>query len=481
VSCRLLHLIIALCLALPALGSGLAARAFPAAQIDAEIKPNFGALLSPPVRRHWPRLWRGRRYGYAPYPGYGGYYGNPYPDGSAPYPYYPGGPLPSITVNCNDPNLGPYPISDASERVMDGGVVYVHAGGMPCHESLQIDHPVVIAGEETSAFSTDPLPSPVVIMPPDDAPCVLIAQGVKEVELRGLVFAADKAGDNACIQGWNAEVALVRDEVDYTGDSSAIFVDGGKFVARDTRINAHTYDAAVLAVDSALDLYKVRVRAETTGIEVRLGPAESSIEQVGVITSRNGPPGSTGIIVRAERSGGSTLRISNAVVCGWRVALGLERAAKVEVKRSRFCRSSYGVMSDGGDFGITESAVGSDRIGVYVASGNARVTHNRIYDVFDDDDGILTEPGAGLTESDNWVFSRYNCDHFKWDGRRSCRPIVALPPAIRDEAAFDREDRPGWEVDGYDFGYMRDGPVTYFDKPKPIKPRGKQLHLFDWR
>jgi hypothetical protein len=84
-------------------------------------------------------------------------------------------------------------------------------------------------------------------------------------------------------------------------------------------------------------------------------------------------------------------------------------------------------------------------------------------------------------ESDNWIFSKYNCSHFRWDGRRSCRPNGALPGAIRDETLFDRDDPLGWEFDGYEEGYMRDGPVSYFDKPKPVKPRPKSLHLFDIR
>ena len=464
------------------------AQAYPAAQIDQELRPNFGILLQPPLHRYRPHPWRGRRYGYeggyqSGYPGYGPSY-QQLPSGPGPYPDYPSRyryGMPSVTVDCSDPSLGPNPISDAAAAVADDGVVYVRARGVACRETLYLDHPVVIAGEDSPAFSTNPAPSPVVITPPDGQPCVLVAQGVRRVELRGLQFKADKGGRESCIQGWSSEVALVRDEVDYTGDASAVYVSGGHFVARESRIEAHTYDAAVLIDDAQLDMFKVRVRGETTGIEVALGPSESSIEQVGVITPRNGPAGSSGILVRAQRSGGSTLRIKNATICGWRVGIGLERAAKVEVRRTRICRSSYGVMSDGANFGVTESAIGADKIGVYVAAGDARINHNRIFDVFDDDDAIQTDNGSGLIESDNWVFSKYNCDHFKWDGHHSCKPLGQLPGAIRDEAAFDRDNNIGWDVDGYDQGYTRDGPVAYFDKPKPTKPKRKELHLFDFR
>ncbi len=458
------------------------AAAYPAAQIDQEIRPNFGILLKPELRRFHHEPWRGRRYGYDGY-GYRPNYPPSYSRYPPYYPPYPGQGLPqSLTVDCADPSLGPTPISDAASWVADGGVVYVRARGVACKETLEIEHPVVIAGEDSPAFSTNPSPSPVVIAPPEGQPCVLIAQGVKEVELRGLKFQADKGLRTSCIQAWDSELALVRDHIDYTGDASAVYVSGGKLIVRESRIDAHTYDAAVLTEHAGVDMYKVRVSAETAGLDLTLGPPENSIEQVGVLTPRNGPPGSSGILVRGERSGGSTLRVKNATVCGFRVGFALERASKVEIRRSRVCRSGYGVMAEGADFGITESAIGADHIGVYVASGSARVDHNRIYDVFDDDDGIVSEPGAGVMEDANWIFSKYDCKHFRWGGgRESCKPLGAVPAGWRDESSFDRDDPEGWNVDGYDQGYTRDGPVAYFDKPKPPPKPHKKLRIFDFR
>ena len=178
-----------------------AAHAYVAAQISEEIKPNFGILLRPPLYHHrHTGIWRGRRYGWG-----GAYepYGRPYGPPGLPPPYGPGWDGNSITVDCATAPPGSTPISDAAAWVRDGGVVYVRARGVPCTEVIEIDHPVVIAAEEASAFSTETEPQPVVIQPQDGQPCVLIAQGVPNVELRGLRFEAGKAGQASCVESWD--------------------------------------------------------------------------------------------------------------------------------------------------------------------------------------------------------------------------------------------------------------------------------------
>ena len=457
---------------LAALWAGLAAsraEAYVAAKVDEEIRPNFGILLHPPLYRHHHRrgVWRGRRYGWGS--GYSERYGRPYgaPYGPSPYGYG----AQSVTVDCGDATLGRTPISDAAQYVADGGVVYVRARGVACKETIEIDHPVVIAAEEASAFSTDPTPSPVVIQPPEGQPCVLVAQGVKEVEFRGLQFQVPRGGESSCIQGWNSEVALVRADIDYAGDGSAIYVSGGKLIVRESRIDAHTYDAAIVVEGAGLEMFKDRVRADTIGLDVTLGPEESHIDQVGILVSHGTGPGSSGLMIRGERSGGALLRVNDAVICGWRAGVTLERGARAEIKRTRICRSSFGVTSEGDDLQVTESAIGSDHIGVYVVAGNARIGNNRIYDLSDPADGVVAETGAGVNEINNWYYLKPGCDRFDWNGKRFCRPNTALPPGIRDESSFDRDYYDGWEADGYDQGYQRDGPVGSFDRPEPKKHR----------
>jgi hypothetical protein len=468
--------------AVAALGAcASAAHAFPEgrglgyvdAQMSEQLKPRFGDLLSPPVYRHHHRhgVWYGRRAGWGR--GYSEPYGRPYGDNYGPPPpsYVRGSP--SITIDCNDPSNGPTPISDAAAYVPDGGVVYVRSGGQACHETVEVDHPVVIAAEDVSAFSTDP-GARVVLAPPDGQPCVLIAQGVRRVELRGFQLLARQAGQSSCVEAWDSEVALVRDDVDYSGDASAVYISGGRLIINETRVDAHTYDAAIFDDGAELQMSKDRVRADTMGLDLTLGPAESRMDHVGVLAAHSAGQGSVGLSIKGERSGGALLRVRNAVVCGFRVGVGLGRGARAEIKRSRICDSSFGVMGEGADADIEENAIGADRFGIYMASGTARVDHNRIYDLPEPIGGIYEEPPAGIVLGVNWLYLRGGCEHFHWDGHLYCRAMNDLPFGLRDKSAFDADYVDAWEADGYDMGYMRDGPVVDFD-PHPPKRRGGQF------
>ena len=136
-------LLAALALAAGALAAAPASAYPVTAQIDEQIKPNFGILLHPPAFRHHYHqgIWYGRRRGWGRgyIESYGRPYGERYEDRQ---PYQPG--ASSITVDCGDASYGPNPISDAATYVPDGGVVYVRGHGQVCHETIEIDHPVAI-------------------------------------------------------------------------------------------------------------------------------------------------------------------------------------------------------------------------------------------------------------------------------------------------------------------------------------------------
>ena len=439
------------------------------ARVEAQIRPNFGILLNPPLFRHHYHhgVWYGRRRGWG-----GGYveaYGRPYGERYERLPFEPG--ARSVTVDCGDPAYGPNPISDAAAYVPDGGVVYVRGHGAACHETIEIDHPVVIAAEDVSAFSTDPGRARVVISPPAGQPCVLVAQGVKQAEIRGFELSAPEGGDSSCVEAWDSRVALIHDDIDYAGDASAVFVSRGQLILRQSRVDAHTYDAAVTSEGADLDLYQDRIRADTVGLAVTLGPAESRIERVGILASHSAGEASVGVQVRGERSGGAMLKVRDAVICGYRVGVGLERGGRADIRRSRICHASYGVMSEGANLEVAESAIGGERFGVYVASGDARISHNRIFDLADPGAAIYGEPPAGIVDDTNWLYIRSGCEHFRWDGRRFCRREDELPPFITDERDFDRDSADAWDVDGYDQGYSRDGAVAAFT-PQPARGCG---------
>jgi hypothetical protein len=302
---------------------------------------------------------------------------------------------------------------------------------------------------------------------------------VKEVEFRGLTFNADHGADTSCIQGWDAEVALVHDNIRYTGDASAVYLSGGKLIIRESRIEAHSYDAAILVEGSKLDLSRVRIRADTAGLDVTLGPEESRIDRIGILDTKGGGAGSIGIAVRAQRSGGSMLRINNVVVCGFRAGITAERASRVEVNHSRVCRSSFGVVGNDADLGVTESTIGADHVGIYTFAGQLRAQRNRIWGPPDWASFIVVEAGGGAVVEPNWYYGQPDCKKFVWDGHHYCKDFSSVSGTWKDEAPFDRDYLNAWDVDGYEEGYGKDGAVSPFDKPKPpVPPKHQYCVLF---
>jgi len=452
--------------ALAALAVGVSAtavEAFPdsAARVDQQIRPNFGGLITPPLKpRARPDRWKPGRYRWGkPRKGWN----NGYPPGD----WYPDQQV--ATVDCSDTYNGPTPISDALQTVVDGGILYIRSRGGVCRETVLIDRPVIIAGEGVPLFDAGANPQPATIAPPEGAPCIRVAAGTKGVEIRDLYLTTDKAGRASCIESWDAEVALVRTRVNYWGDSAAVYASGGRLILRESAIDARTWDAALVADGTLLDIARTRITGEETGIDVTPATGESRIDQTGVMARQTSASAGNGILVRGLRSGSGTLTIRNTVVCGWRNGLHLDRGANVDVSRSRFCRTTVGVVSDG-DLKFTESAIGARDVGVYVAGGSAVIHRNRIHDW--SRRPIWVEYGATADLDSNWVY--YDRDCWRQDFGRGtyCVRNDRLPTSLRDETGFADPRRDWWEADGYERGYSRDGaPSALPPAGPPPKPR----------
>ena len=467
------------------------AQAFPdqAAGIDAQIRPNFGGLITPPVR---PR-WRPDRYhprGYRPYRPRGGYYpsertemslsvdcdapvrsddyGGPSGGGQSNGGQY-GAPPPSNSYGGNggsDPSSGqqqfaPSPIADALLRLADGGTLYVRG---TCHETLWIEHPVTIAGQGHSIFDEVTAAS-ATIAPPEGASCVKVAPGVQGVELRDLVLATDKGGRAACIEAWDAKVALVRTTVRYWGDTAAVFASGGTLILQESFIDARTWDAAIVADGGLIRMVRTRVLAEETGVDLTPGVGDSVIDQSGILGRDAALPAGNGIMVRGQRSGSGALKVNNSVICGWRNGLHLDRGSIVQVTRSRLCRNTVGVVSDG-DLTLLESAINGREVGVYAASGRATIKRNRFY-------GWTARPvwlenGVVVDYEPNYAYYNDECWKRSWEDGIYCQRTSGLPVSIRDESQFTNPYRDWWEADGYDRGYARDGAPSA--QPYPVRP-----------
>jgi len=495
-----------------AVGLGLTASpgpvsAMPEAQVDQQIRPNFGGLINPPLKpRYRPDKWRPGKYKWGKRPRRPN--GTYYPD-NIPYPRdqavavvdcgngsyiagstgqaetLRGGPPPSNGNGYSNGNGGGYgngsggyddgyyqegsptPVSDALQTLEDGGIVYIR-GAAACKETIVVENPVIIAGEGASIFSESQYTS-ATITPDAGMACIRIASGVKGVELRDLTFKTQNGGRMPCIEAWDAEVALVRTTVEYWGDASAVYASGGKVIMRDSVIEAKSWDPAVLIEGAVIDIARSRISGEAGGLDLTPGNGESRLEQVGIMARGGETPGDVGLLVRGLRSGTGTLTVRNITACGWNTGLHLERGAVVDIARSRICDAQRGVISAGASLTVRESAIGAREIGAYISSGRARFTQNRFYG---GGRPAYAEPGATLELQDNWVYWDSECWRARFDRGLYCMSSRNLPTSLRERGGWSGGYRRGWEGDGYEFGYQRDGaPVALPPEKAPPPPK----------
>lgn len=445
---------------------GAPAQAYPDARVDAQIRPNFGGLITPPLRSPYrPDQWR--KPDHKPK--------RPYPHPVRPHPPLQGGYLDSLTIDCADPNLGPYPVSDALWALADGGVLFIRARGGVCRETLYIDRPVTIIGESGSAFATGSDSQPAKLSPPAGAPCIRVAPGTRGVEIRDLVIEADQGGRSACIEAVDAEIALVNTYVRYAGEAAAIFVSGGRLVGRQSTIEARTNDAAVLADTATLDLVQVRIAADVRGLDVTPAAGESRLLQVGVVAEGGTLPGSTGVTVRGLRSGGGKLVVRNSYIGGWITGLYVDRGAKLELVRSRV-RARRGIISDWGEVVVRESAVWGDEYGGYFAGGAPVIEHNRFGGPRG---GLMFDSQTRPTFAPNYLYATDLCDPYAQPQGLYCQsfgagPLQAFaPPDAYGQSAYGPPAY-GWALDGYERGYQVDGAPVALPPPPPPGRRGRR-------
>ena len=388
--------------------------AFPdqAAGIDAQIRPNFGGLIAPPLRPRW-RPHRGTGDGYRG-------------------PRRPYGPIQrtatSWTADCTNSEEGDTPLDEGLRNLADYGTLYVRG---VCHESVWIDHPVTIVGQGASIFDQG-AGQAATIAPPDGQSCIRINGSAEQVEIRDMVLATEHGGRTSCVENWDAKLALVRTVVRYWGDTTAVLSTGGKLILSESFIDARTLDAAVVVDGGLIDMQRSRILGEEAGLDLTPGIGDSRIFQSGVFGRDAGLPAGNGIMVHGQRSGAGALKIENAMVCGWRNGLHLDRGSIVEATRSRFCRNTVGVVSDG-DLSLNESVIGAREVGIYAASGRAALRRNRIYGW--SDRAIWIQPGVEITREFNYVYYDY-CWTKNWSEGEYCQRPSQLPSAARDDSVY---------------------------------------------
>ncbi len=421
------------------------ASAFPAAEVDAQLRPSFGHLIDPPIWRFHPRRperrydrWeydRGGGYGYAPigrdYRDYRGVW----TDGRWRHDHgYPEmGPIRTITVDCGDAALGPTPLSDALNVLVDGGTLYIKSGSRPCAETLVITRPVTIAGEAPPAFENGPTPNTPTLAPQPGAPCVQVMPGAGTVELRDLLFSADRAGGQACIQSWDSNFALVRSQIHYIGDASALYVSGGQVIVRDSDISSGGYDPAVAIEGAGVTMDNVGVTAAATGLDIAPGAPPITLNQVSIASATGADPSlspETGLSVRYTRGGSSVVALHNSDITGFRTGVWLDQGARVEIAQLRIVDARIGVVSRAVDLSLTSSELNVENTGVYVVMGHAKITHNSILGF--DGPPILIDHGSDVFADDNWIYPIHDCRGYR-EFRLTCK-------------LFDRRDNSGGPI-----------------------------------
>jgi hypothetical protein len=360
-----------------------------AAGTDAEIRPDFGLLLQPPIRRHWadhhywgrgPDYYPGGPPGVYPYPG-----GPPGFDPRGPYYHQP-----SITVDCADTRWAHRnPIQDAIDHVDDGGTVLIRHASVACVGSLMIQHSVRIAAESASAFSGEPNASPAVIEADPQLPCLTIgppAPGIKvKVELHDVIIRTEHGGDAPCIVSTDADVALIHSKVVYQGEASAVAVIRGWFHARDSEIVTRGYDPALTTEHASVELDGVKVVAPETGVDI--SPLANGATSLEYVTVRAGPGDDpvvrpeVGIFLRLARDATSPAEanVEHVKVVGFDTGMGFQQGLHVTVHQSQILGARIGVASDADVLALTDSAVGASHTGVSVISGEATIRHNFIF------------------------------------------------------------------------------------------------------
>jgi hypothetical protein len=428
-----------------------------AAGTDAAIRPDFGALLQPPIR-HWrphgPVWEQGSGYGYGagygwqggPVQQYRGVWGDPVWRQAHGYPAI--GPVHTMTVDCSDTAFGPTPLAFAMMAVEDGGTIYIRPSGRPCVESLQVYKSVSIIGEPASAFAPPGSDGPVAaIAPPPGQPCISIVRGVPKVDLNNLTFIAGQAGESPCIQGWRTNIGMIQTHIHYTGDAPAVYLQDGVLVARKSQVDALSYDPAIVADDATVELTKVHVTGASSGLDISLADGGGlTIDHVDVIGASGSDPSASpdvGVMIHRSRGQPGGVIIANVKIVGFASGLWLQHGGGlVTVSNTMISHSRVGVLSEGVDLHLTDSSIEARRTGIYVTSGHADISHNRIYGFTDQP--VDQEPAATINVHENLIYPE---DCHRWAERygRWCRGARDLPEVFRDHGERRDEDHWGWE------------------------------------
>jgi len=339
--------------------------------------------------------------------------------------YPSGGGADHITVDCRD-NSGPR-LNSALAQLAPGGTLYLRGRGPACEESLQIQQPVIIAGEPDAAFPIHGPPGPAVIKAPPGRPCAVIAVGPRGgVEFRDLTLEAPNGGASACIQSWGSAVALVRATVSHGGEASAIYASGGQLFFSDAEIDAAGEESAIWAEDAAIVFRNVGVKAVSTAIDIRPGGANSVLLDHVTLYA---PPGeadrtATGLLARRSHTLNGHFEMRHVQISGFRNGVVVEGGVDLRLDRVLISHARLGVAVDGAKVDIHDSGVDARDWGVYAYAGQVTIARTRLFSFARQPIGW--DPGAVIDDHDIWAYGDHcgEGEHPHW----ACRDRRSLEP-----------------------------------------------------
>ncbi len=337
---------------------------------------------------------------------------------------YPlGGGTDHITVDCRDPG-GPR-LNSALAQLAPGGTLYLKGRGPACEETLQIQQPVIIAGEPPAAFPIDGDAGLAVIKAPPGQPCAVIAVGPRGgVEFRDITLEAPHGGQSPCLQSWGSAVALVRSTINHNGEASAVYVSGGQLFLSDAEIDGVSEDSTIWVEDAAIVFKNVGVRAASTALDVRPGGANDVLLDHVTFYAPPGEAGhtATGLLARRSHSLNGHFELHHVSISGFRNGVVAESGVDLRIDHSLISRARLGVAVDGATVDIHDSGIDAVDWGLYAYAGQVTISRTHLFSF--SRLPIGADPGAVIDDRDIWLYGDHcgGFGHAHW----SCRDRRAL-------------------------------------------------------
>lgn len=433
------------------------AAASPDAKIDQQIRPCFGLLIQP-------NLSHGCKVRYAkPRPCARGYYRSHgrcvrggYGDGNGYGRYVP------REINCD--YAYPGQVSDTLARLYDGDTLTLTStNGGACVDSLNITQSVTIVVRGYQPGLSRP-----ILVAPADQPCIKIAPGVQYVVLEGLGVESRRGGSASCIVGRATEIALKDVTVRYDGDASAFDIGDSRielssavFIGR-TRSAVVKATGTIMASDVEIAATAIGGAFETSG-DSRL--KDIRIVRLGDWTGSSRTRNSAGFVLSGLNRQ-QLVTLDGLYVDGFSRGVYIGGGDETTLLRPVVRDSDWAVTVENANLRVSEGELEAVDVGLYVASGVAYASNNKIVGVMRS--GIYADAGGQVRAVDNRIYARQDgCKALVsgfFDGELTCRPWFEAPELYRTS-----RDRARLDFDTYwPAGSIGPAPLAAADAPADL-------------